>query len=135
MAGEHRLWVTFPIARLEGLEKLCSELRSMGIDAKNGLANRWHIAVRPELAAAFATDPSSRESNPRRCSPAVNSTQACEPSLRGLTTTTLRIMALTDPPLSQAVEGLQVLSYEPGRQSSRCRRDGLCRFVVAFGRL
>ena len=45
VAGEHRLWVTIPIAELDHLQKLCLDLRSVGHDAKNGLANRWLVNV------------------------------------------------------------------------------------------
>jgi hypothetical protein len=45
VAGDQRLWVTIPIAELAQLGKLCADLDSLAIDAKNGVTNRWHIAL------------------------------------------------------------------------------------------
>ncbi len=47
-AGDQRLWVTLPMAELTRLEKLCFELRSLGVDAKNGVAARWHLGSAPK---------------------------------------------------------------------------------------
>src|SRR3712207_2209446 len=44
-AGDQRIWVTIPVSELGMLEKLCLELRSLGVDAKNGVASHWHIAT------------------------------------------------------------------------------------------
>jgi hypothetical protein len=43
---EQRLWVSLPIASLKGLSALCSDLQALGLDAKNGVANQWHVSLR-----------------------------------------------------------------------------------------
>ena len=44
-AGTERLRVTLPTRSLDPLRTLCSELETLRHDAKNGVANRWHIKV------------------------------------------------------------------------------------------
>ena len=45
VAGLDRLWVTLPVSSLDTLRTLCSELETLRHDAKNGVANRWHVTV------------------------------------------------------------------------------------------
>ena len=44
-AGEERLWVSLPPAALATLKTLCSELDALAIDAKNGVASKWHVCL------------------------------------------------------------------------------------------
>jgi hypothetical protein len=44
-AGERRLRVTLPVSSLDTLRTLCSGLETLRHDAKNGVANRWHVTV------------------------------------------------------------------------------------------
>jgi hypothetical protein len=39
-----QLLVTLPMAALQPLAQLCRELEAMAVDAKNGVAGRWHLS-------------------------------------------------------------------------------------------
>jgi hypothetical protein len=42
-AGDARLVVTFPVLALQSMVQVCRELDAMAVDAKNGVAARWHV--------------------------------------------------------------------------------------------
>jgi hypothetical protein len=50
-AGDERLWVSLPTAALAPLKELCSELDALAVDAKNGVAAKWHVCLSAEVSA------------------------------------------------------------------------------------
>jgi hypothetical protein len=44
-----QLLVTLPVSALQPLAQLCRELEAMAVDAKNGVAGRWHLRGLAEL--------------------------------------------------------------------------------------
>jgi hypothetical protein len=47
VADNRRFWVTLPVAQLASLQQLCHELQSSAADAKNNVAQRWHVQINP----------------------------------------------------------------------------------------
>ncbi len=50
-AGDESLWVSLPTAALAPLKELCSELDALAVDAKNGVAAKWHVCLSAEVSA------------------------------------------------------------------------------------
>jgi hypothetical protein len=42
-AGDELMWITVPVHLLRSLSKMAADLEALGYDARNGVAQAWHI--------------------------------------------------------------------------------------------
>ncbi|MGE3145094.1 MAG: hypothetical protein AB7K35_05870 [Pseudorhodoplanes sp.] len=50
-ADNSLLWVTLPVSALPNLQATLRELEALAIDARNGVANRWHVVAPGRMSA------------------------------------------------------------------------------------
>jgi hypothetical protein len=48
VADNQRFWVTLPVAQLASIQQLCHELQSLAADAKDNVAQQWHVQISRE---------------------------------------------------------------------------------------